>query len=66
MNKSQLKEKLDSATDDFSVAMQTEFKESSKEAVTHADLDTLSRQTFYALCEFKEAILEYLDSESKF
>lgn len=62
MTKIELEQALNTAIEDFIQNTSVEFRDPyNKEPATEADLVELSRQTTYALQNFKKALLEYLD-----
>lgn len=62
MNINQLDENLQKALDNFSIAFQN-YDEDNKTVATEADINLLARQTLYALSEFREQIIQYLQSK---
>lgn len=62
MTKLELEQALNTAVENFRADVTSTFNDAySKEPVTQADMVELSKQTFYALEEFKNALLKYLD-----
>ena len=61
MTTKDLDKMLSNIADDFANEARTLFPEGSTEPVTSGDLSELAKQTFYALIEYKKAIIQYLD-----
>ena len=61
MTKSELKTSLNEALENFRVDAQATFDEASKEPATQADIAELARITFYALNEFRNTLIKYLE-----
>lgn len=61
MNKQQLENNLTNVIDKFCDSIRSNYSEYSKEPATYEDLNELARQTSYALQEFRDNILKYLD-----
>ncbi len=60
MNLNDLEKSLDVALKDFADEMQLIYRSSTQEFATMDDINELSRQTFYAMNEFKKSIISYL------
>lgn len=60
MNLRDLETELDKALTDFSDETRLLFPEGKNLPVDNRDISDLSKQTFYALNEFKKSILKYL------
>lgn len=58
----ELDQRLTLVLEDFSSEMRSEYDDYSNEPVTGGDIAQLSRQTFYALDEFRKEIIKYLES----
>lgn len=56
----ELDQRLTLVLEDFSSEMRSEYDDYSNEPVTGGDIAQLSRQTFYALDEFRKEIIKYL------
>lgn len=61
----ELDQRLTLVLEDFSSEMRSEYDDYSNEPVTGGDIAQLSRQTFYALDEFRKEIIKYLESKRK-
>ena len=61
MTKLELEEKLNKICGDFSIEMGQKYMDDCNDVATQGDIAYISRQTFYALSDFKDSILEYLD-----
>lgn len=59
----ELDDRLSKVVDDFAAEMSGQYDNYSKEAASRADISELSRQTFYALNEFRKEIINYLKSQ---
>ncbi len=55
-----LEKRLDKATDDFAAEISGKYGNLEDKPVSDIDINELARQTFYAMREFKSAIIEYL------
>ena len=62
MTTRELNQRLEKVLNNFSSEIQREYDDYSKEPVTGGDLSQLSRQTFYALDDFRKEIIQYLES----
>lgn len=61
MTVAQLNADLEKILNDFSEEIRSNYKEGSSKPVTEHDINELARQTFYAMNEFREKIVKYLD-----
>lgn len=61
MTKDELKARLLEATDEFSYNVQTYLPTCNFDSEIKNALDEIARQSFYALRETQEALLEFLD-----
>lgn len=59
----ELQEKFNSASEAYSLAAQTYLGTCQCDPDTRNALDEIARQTFYAIVETQNAILEYLKNE---
>lgn len=61
MTKAQLNDKLTNTLVLFSEEIKSKYNEFDQTPATKADVAEVARQAFYALNDFKNAIIEYLD-----
>ncbi|OUN07137.1 hypothetical protein B5G43_05905 [Flavonifractor sp. An92] len=59
----ELDKRLGAALDNFASEMQAQYDDYSKEHAVKGDIAELSRQTFYALNEFRKEIISYLNAQ---
>lgn len=62
MTTKELNQRLEKVLSNFSSEMQREYDDYSKSPTTGGDIAQLSRQTFYALDDFRKEIIQYLES----
>lgn len=62
MTINELDKELAKAMENFADMVKTNYEEYSEKPATHGDICELSRQTFYALGDMKDAIIKYLES----
>lgn len=61
MTKKELENSFNKALEDFKADVKASFDECSKESATQGDIAELAKLTFYALNDFKNALLNYLE-----
>ena len=64
MTANELNKNLNEVLDRFSQTTHAMFEEADQTPATKNDLFNLSRETFYALNDFRKEIIAYLDKQS--
>lgn len=62
MTINELDKELAKAIDNYADMVKAYYEEYSEKPATHGDICELSRQTFYAFGDMKDAIIKYLES----
>lgn len=61
MTKDEFKKSLSEALENFRADTQSSFDEMSNEPATKGDIADLAKMTFYALNDFRNALIKYLE-----
>ncbi len=61
-----LEEQLNKSLEEFKAEMKNKIEDSKNDTLTGDDLESITRETYYTLNEFKKYIIEYLKEAGKY